>query len=92
MKINWKIRFKNKIWLSTFISACIAIIYTILDYFGIVPEVSEFSITRIIEAFLMILSLTGVIIDPTTAGLDDSIRAQHYEEPWDDTHKEGGNG
>lgn len=94
MKVNWKVRFKNKLWLSAFISAIIIILYTILDLVGVIPEISEYSLTRIIEALLMVLSLTGVIVDPTTSGFNDSNRAQGYSEPWnDDEHTEdGGNG
>lgn len=95
MKVNWKVRFKNKVWLSAFISAIIVIIYTLFDLFGIVPDISEYSLTRIIEAILLIMSLTGVIVDPTTAGLNDSNRAQGYAEPWNDdleSQEDGGNG
>lgn len=95
MKVNWKVRFKNKIWLSAFISAIIIIMYTIFDLIGFIPDISEFSLTRIIEAVLLLLSLTGVIVDPTTAGLGDSNRAQGYLEPWNDNleaQEDGGNG
>lgn len=95
MKVNWKVRFKNKIWLSAFISAIIIIMYTIFDLIGFIPDISEFSLTRIIEAVLLLLSLTGVIVDPTTAGLGDSNRAQGYVKPWNDdveAQEDGGNG
>jgi phi LC3 family holin len=95
MKVNWKVRFKNKIWLSAFISAIIIIMYTIFDLIGFIPDISEFSLTRIVEAVLLLLSLTGVIVDPTTAGFGDSNRAQGYVEPWNDNleaQEDGGNG
>ena len=92
MKLNWKVRFKNKVWLSAFFSAVVIILYTVFDLIGVIPDISEYSLTRIIEALLLILSLTGVIVDPTTAGLSDSSRAQGYEEPWDDDLADGGNG
>lgn len=95
MKINWKVRFKNKVWLGAFISAIIAILYTIFDIVGVIPDISEYTLTRIIEALLLILSLTGVIVDPTTAGMGDSNRAQGYVEPWNDdveAQEDGGNG
>ena len=96
MKLNWKIRFKNKIWLMSFFSAMIAIVYTVLDTFGIFPNVSEVALLRLVDAVLLILSLLGVVIDPTTAGVNDSNRACGYEEPWDDnqntTQNAGGNG
>ena len=30
------------------------------------------------------LGLLGVVIDPTTAGVEDSNRAMGYERPWND--------
>ena len=95
MKVNWRIRFKNKLWLSSFISAVLAIVYTILDVLGIFPDMSESHLSRLIEAVLLLLSLMGVIIDPTTAGINDSNRACGYVKPWDDNEEsteDGGNG
>lgn len=95
MKVNWKVRFKNKVWLSAFFSAIIVILYTIFDLLGIIPDISEYSLTRIVESILLVMSLTGVIVDPTTAGLSDSNRAQGYLEPWNDdmeSQEDGGNG
>lgn len=95
MKVNWRVRFKNKIWLSAFISAIIVILYTLFDIIGFIPDISEYSLTRIVESCLLIMSLTGVIVDPTTTGIGDSNRAQGYFEPWDDnleSQEDGGNG
>ena len=95
MKVNWKVRFRNKMWLSSFISAILAIVYTILDVLGIFPEMSEARLSRLVEAVLLLLSLLGVIIDPTTAGFNDSNRACGYIEPWNDdieSVEDGGNG
>ena len=50
MKVNWKVRFKNSIWLGSFISAVLVILYTILDLYGIIPSISEYSMVRIVEA------------------------------------------
>ena len=90
MKINWKVRFKNKIWLGSFISAIIALIYVVLDMFQIFPEISEGTVVRLVETVLFLLATFGILIDPTTAGFGDSKRAQGYDEPWDD--QEDGNG
>ncbi len=95
MKVNWKVRFRNRLWLGSFISAILAIVYTILDMLGIFPEMSEARLSRLIEAILLLLSLLGVIIDPTTAGFNDSNRACGYIEPWNDnveSIEDGGNG
>ena len=69
--INWKVRFKNKLWLTTFIFTIIAFIYQVLGMFDIVPPVSENAITQVI----------GVVVDPTTSGVSDSELAMTYTEP-----------
>ena len=84
MQMNWKVRFKNKTWLSMFIATIVTFIYTILGMFDIAPEVTQNSIMNVVNGVLMVLSLTGVIIDPTTAGISDSNRAMTYEEPYVD--------
>lgn len=89
MKVNWKVRFKNKVWLTAFISAIVTFAFTILGMFDIFPAVTENQIMRLVNAMLMFLSLTGVVVDPTTAGLGDSNRAMEYEEPWQDEAADG---
>ena len=90
MKLNWKVRFKNKIWLSSFIAAIITFIYTMLGMFDVAPDVTQNSIMNIVNAILMMLSLTGVIVDPTTAGVGDSNRAMSYEVPYSDASNSAG--
>ena len=85
MKINWKVRFKNKVWLTTFISLIVGFVYNILACFDIFPAVTQNAVMQIIGNVLTFLGLIGVIVDPTTAGLEDSNRAMGYEEPWQDT-------
>ena len=93
MKVNWKVRFKNKTWLSMFLSLIVGFVFNILKMFDIVPAVTENLVTNIIGQVLTFLGLIGVIVDPTTAGLNDSNRAMNYEEPWqDDPEEEEANG
>lgn len=84
MKLNWKVRFKNKVWISSFIATIVTFIYTIFGMFDVAPEVTQNSIMNVVNAVLMVLSLTGVIVDPTTAGINDSERAMGYAEPYVD--------
>ena len=81
MKINWKVRFKNKTWLVTFLLAVLAFIYQILGMFDIVPPVTQDMATQLIAAVINILVAVGVVIDPTTAGAGDSQQAMTYNEP-----------
>ena len=82
--MNWKVRFKNKVWLTSFIAAIVTFIYTILGMFDVFPTITQNSVMNVVNAALMMLGLTGVIIDPTTAGIGDSERAMSYTEPWVD--------
>lgn len=84
MKINWRVRFKNKTWLTMFLSLIVGFVYNILKCFDVFPAVTENTVMQIIGQVLTFLGLIGVIVDPTTAGLEDSNRAMSYVEPWDD--------
>lgn len=87
-KINWKVRFKNKTWLTMFLSLIIGFIFNLLNLFDIYPAFSKNQVTEIISQVLTFLGLIGVLVDPTTAGLNDSDRAMTYDEPWDDQKEE----
>ena len=81
MRINWKVRFKNKTWLVTFLLAILAFLYQVLGMFDIVPPVTEDMATQLIAAVVNILVAVGVVIDPTTSGASDSQQALKYDEP-----------
>lgn len=81
MKINWKVRFKNKTWLITFLIAVLAFVYQILGMFDVVTPVTQDMATQLITIVVNILVAVGVVIDPTTAGAGDSEQALNYNEP-----------
>ncbi len=85
MKLNWKVRFKNKVWLGSFLSLIIGFIYSMLALFDVFPAVTQSLVLQLMNQVLTFLGLIGVIVDPTTAGLGDSERAMGYAEPWDDS-------
>ena len=87
MKMNWKVRFKNKTWLTMFISLIVGFVFNMLKLFDVVPVVTENFVMNVVGQVLTFLGLIGVLVDPTTAGLNDSDRAMSYVEPWAD-HKE----
>lgn len=89
MKMNWKVRFKNKTWLTMFISLIIGFVFNMLKLFDIVPSITENTIMTIIAQVLEFLGLIGVLVDPTTAGIGDSNRAMTYAEPWNDNEDVG---
>ena len=83
-KINWKVRFKNKVWLGSFCSLIIGFVYSLLALFDLFPTVTQNLVVQLLNQVLTFLGLIGVIVDPTTAGLGDSERAMKYVEPWAD--------
>lgn len=80
-KINWKVRFKNPVFWTTFVSAGATFVYTILALFGITPAVSEDSVVNGAVAIIGGLATLGVLVDPTTSGIKDSSQALTYDKP-----------
>lgn len=84
MKLNWEVRFKNKVWLGSFLSLIVGFVYSMLALFDVFPQVTQNLVVQLLNQVLTFLGLIGVIVDPTTAGVGDSDRAMTYVEPWDD--------
>ena len=82
--MNWRVRFRNKTWLATFLSLIVGFGYNLCKSLGIVVPVEESTVMDIISHVLTLLGLLGVVIDPTTAGIGDSDRAMTYINPWKD--------
>jgi phi LC3 family holin len=85
---NWKVRFKNRQWVVAFVSQILLVAQLILSglhtmgliHFQLTDAVQN-SILTIINAVFIILSMLGIIQDPTTKGYGDSDRALKYEKP-----------
>ena len=90
MKLNWKVRFKNKVWLGSFFSLVVGFIYSLLALFDVFPAVTQNLVVQLLNQVLTFLGLVGVIVDPTTAGIGDSDRAMGYDKPWEDTDESVG--
>ena len=84
MKINWKVRFQNKVWLGSFFSLIVGFVYSMLALFDVFPAVTQNLVVQLLNQVLTFLGLIGVIVDPTTAGIGDSERAMGYETPYRD--------
>ena len=78
MKINWKIRLRNRVWLTTLLATLCAFVFDLLTLMDIAPVITEDAVMQAITALLTLLSALGVVIDPTTAGASDSERAMNY--------------
>ena len=81
MQINWKLRLKNKVTLTTIVLNVIGIAYMILALLDIVPSVSESELVEVALLIIELLGLLGIVVDPTTAGASDSQQAMNYEKP-----------
>jgi len=81
MKINWKVRLRNKTWLASLMALVVTFVYNLLAMLEIAPTVTEDWVTGIISTVLTLLTALGVLIDPTTQGVQDSERALMYVEP-----------
>ena len=81
MTINWKVRFRNRVWLTGFLSAVVSFAFTLLELLDIAPALTEETLMQALQAVLLVLSGLGVLVDPTTQGIRDSPRALSYQEP-----------
>lgn len=81
MKINWKVRFKNKTWLAALIALVVTFVYNVLAMFEVTLPVEQDWVMGFAASILTLLTGLGVIIDPTTQGVQDSDRAMQYVEP-----------
>lgn len=81
--INWKVRIKNRLFWVTIIPAVIVLIQLIADLFGFSLDLGEIGnkLLGIVDAVFIILGILGVVVDPTTKGVEDSAQAMTYEYP-----------
>ena len=84
MKINWKVRMQHKQFWVSLIALLIVLANQIAGIFNVDIKIYSEQVTGISETILMILALMGIIVDPTTNGVSDSMRAMRYEKPKDD--------
>ena len=83
MKINWIVRLKNKAFWVAIVPAILMLVQQVCGMFGIKIEIAGLSdqLLSIIGTVFAILSLIGVVNDPTVATLSDSNQAMTYTEP-----------
>lgn len=83
MKINWKVRIKNKFFWLALIPAVMLLIQTVVALFGISLDLGEVAnkLIAIVNAMFVVLAILGVVNDPTTSGVSDSTQALTYDKP-----------
>ena len=83
MNINWKVRIKNKNFWLTFIPAMLLLAQVVASVFGYTLDLGEIGnkLIAVVNAVFVILSMLGIVTDPTTKGVSDSEQAMTYEKP-----------
>lgn len=83
MNINWKVRIKNKNFWLALIPAMLLMVQTIMVPFGYNWDFGVLGkeLTAIVNSVFAVLSILGVVTDPTTEGISDSTQAMTYDEP-----------
>lgn len=88
MKINWKVRMKNPVFWAQLVTA---IVLPILAYLGLqwsdmtswaaLGEILVQAVKNPVILVSVVVSVWGIVNDPTTAGLSDSKKAMGYQSP-----------
>ena len=88
MKINWLIRLKNKTFWISVIPAILLLIQAVAAVFGFALDFGDLGnkLLAVVNAVFALLSILGVVNDPTTIGVSDSNRAMTYKVPNDDSN------
>ena len=83
MKINWKVRIKNKVFWLALIPAVLLLIQVVAAVFDIDLNLDALGdkLLAVVNALFAVLAILGVVTDPTTAGVSDSKQAMEYEKP-----------
>lgn len=96
--INWKVRLKNPhFW----VQVALAAITPVFGYFGIQAEALTSwnmlfgtlvsALTNPYVCLIAAVSIYNAVIDPTTAGVSDSLRALGYTAPYKKEREDGKN-
>lgn len=81
--INWKVRIKNRYFWLALIPALLVLAQTVVAVFGIKVDFGALGdqLIAVVNAVFVLLSILGIVTDPTTDGVGDSERAMTYTEP-----------
>lgn len=88
--INWKVRIKNKQFWLALIPAILLLIQVTLSIFGVTFDFGEIGnkLAALVNAVFAVLTILGIVTDPTTEGVKDSQRAMTYDIPYKDYEEE----
>lgn len=83
MNINWTVRLKNKNFWMAIIPAMVLLIQAVAAALGFTLDLGDIGtkLLAIVEAVFVVLTILGVVTDPTTEGISDSAQAMTYQKP-----------
>ena len=83
MKINWLVRIKNKNFWIAVIPAVLLLVQVVLAVFGVNIDIGDIGnqLLAVVNAAFALLSILGIVTDPTTKGISDSKQAMTYIKP-----------
>ena len=81
--INWLVRIKNKNFWLTLIPAVLLLIQVVAAVFGYTLDLGDLGnkLLAVVNALFAVLTILGIVTDPTTKGVSDSAQAMTYEKP-----------
>ncbi len=81
--INWIVRFKNKAFWIALIPAILLLVQVVAAVFGFTLDLGDLGnkLLDVVNALFAVLTILGIVVDPTTAGTGDSEQAMTYTEP-----------
>lgn len=84
--INWIVRIKNKNFWISLIPAVLLLVQVVAAVFGFTLELGELGnkLLAVVNALFAVLTILGIVTDPTTAGVGDSKLAMTYTKPKED--------
>jgi phi LC3 family holin len=83
MKINWIVRIKNKNFWIAVIPATLLLVQVVLAVFDVTIDIGDLGnkLLAVVNAAFAVLSILGIVTDPTTKGISDSKQAMTYIKP-----------
>ena len=83
---NWIVRIKNKNFWISLIPAVLLLVQVVAAVFGFTLELGELGdkLLAVVNALFAVLTILGIVTDPTTAGVGDSKLAMTYTKPKED--------
>lgn len=81
--INWTVRIKNKTFWLALIPAVLLLVQAVCGLFGYDLQIEALNnqLIDIVNSLFTVLVIMGIIVDPTTEGIDDSDVALTYLTP-----------